>query len=588
MTSLLLALAIAVATAAAGNDDYKQSLEYLTLRDSMNHAFNDGDSTRFFTAVKNLQKYLLKQNDLHAYYTQRCNEIIFLMNRQKIFEAYKLAQQLSKELRERKLDKEMYMAVNMMGHINRYCGNKEAAKKCFYQVIDMMEKEGYRESTPPIYMNIVNVQMGDDPDEAERLLKKAADIAREVAPERVFDIETRRSVSYFNRGDIPRFLEAYKEYRKGVEEGKTTVHGRTMEIYYLAAIGNTDNAIALAKQELGDDADDIITLIYEKAGRWKEAYFSQKEEMASNDSIDNVVLSNSMQGIQDELKLYEAERQAARNQLFALLACIGLLMVIVMALVYIVHTRRQHMKQLKRAYEYALESDRLKTAFIQNMSHEVRTPLNILNGFAQVIANPDQDTSIEERKAIAATIAHNAHLITNLIDEILELSSNEMTTTANKPDSVRCNDLFKKVIDSYASEVSQGVELRLESTLPDDFAIQSNEAMMQRILSTLVDNAVKNTQQGTVILKASATDDVLTLAVEDTGCGIPKEETEHIFERFVKLDTFKEGVGLGLTLCRRLAQRLGGTVRLDTTYPGPGARFVVTLNNEPINNDTEQ
>ena len=97
------------------------------------------------------------------------------------------------------------------------------------------------------------------------------------------------------------------------------------------------------------------------------------------------------------------------------------------------------------------------------------------------------------------------------------------------------------------------------------------------ILCCLLDNAVKNTSVGTITLKASATDTELILAVEDTGCGVPPHEEERIFERFVKLDQFKEGLGIGLTSSRTMAQRLGGDVRLDTTYQGPGARFVVTI-----------
>ena len=124
---ILLAAALLLGTSAShANIDYKKDAKYIELRDSMSHA----DSARFYTHLTNLQNYLLENNDLHGYYTQRCNDIIFEMNRQKIFEAYTKAQELSKELREKKLTKEMYMAVNMMGHINRYCGNKEAAKKC--------------------------------------------------------------------------------------------------------------------------------------------------------------------------------------------------------------------------------------------------------------------------------------------------------------------------------------------------------------------------------------------------------------------------------------------------------------------------
>ena len=207
---LALTLTVCVNTAALA-DDYKQKPEYLALRDSMHHAFNDGDSVRFFPALKALQDYLLEQGDLHAYYTQRCNEIIFEMNRRKIFEAYMLGRKLSMELTDKGLDNEMYMAYNMLGHINRICGNKKAAKRNFYRVIDMMEKQGYYESMPPIYMNIVNVEMGDDPQEAQDLLTKAEEIAKKYSPERVFDIVTRRTLSYYNAGDIPKFLLIQRE-----------------------------------------------------------------------------------------------------------------------------------------------------------------------------------------------------------------------------------------------------------------------------------------------------------------------------------------------------------------------------------------
>ena len=226
----------------------------------------------FFPAVKKLEDYLQKQNDVHAYYTQRCNEMVFLLNQQKIFEAYMKGRELSIELREKDLEKEMYMAYNLLGHINNICGNKIAAKRNFYRALDMMEQQGYYENMPPVYMNIVNVEMGDNPQEAIELLNKAQEIAEKYAPERVFDIETRRTISYYNAGDIPKFLEGYKAYKEGVKEGKSSVHGRTMEVYYLASQGEIDKAIDLAKKELGDDGEEIITLLYEKSGRWKEAY----------------------------------------------------------------------------------------------------------------------------------------------------------------------------------------------------------------------------------------------------------------------------------------------------------------------------
>ena len=564
------------------NIDYKNDKKYLELRDSMHHAFNDADSARFFPAVKNLENYLLDQNDLHAYYTQRCNEIVFLMNQQKIFEAYTLGRQLSIELREKNLDNEMYMAYNILGHLNRYCGNKAAAKRIFHKVIDMMEEAGYYENIPPIYMNIVNVEIDDDPEEAMRLLDKAKEIAEKYSPERVFDIETRKTLTYFNSGDIQKFQEGYEAYRKGVAEGKSSVHGRTMEIYHLASLGKTDEAIALAREELGDEGGDAIAMILERAGRWQEAYRSLKEASEAKDSVNNVVLMNSMRSVRDQLALDDLEKQSARNRLIGMAIGLLLLSLLVGALTYIVFNRRRHLKELRIAYDHALESDRMKTAFIQNVSHEVRTPLNIISGFAQIIADPEMAESAEERVHMSRMMQKNCHQITSLIDEMLELSLSESSEEAVKEDKVEVNDMLRDLLQENLCFANKDTQLTFETTISDDLTLTTNETMLKRAIATLVDNAIKNTEQGTITLKASAFGVQLTLAVEDTGHGIPAEEAEHIFERFVKLDSFKEGLGLGLPLCRTLVERLGGKVLLDKTFKGPGARFVITL---PLGNE---
>ena len=293
--------------------DYSNDKTYKELYNAMHRAFNDGDSTKFFPAIQALQKYLYDKDDLHGYYTQRCNEIVFQMNQQRIYEAYKLARELSKELREKKINKEMYMAMNMLGHINRYCGNKEEAKENWHEVLRLMEEHGYYSSMPSIYMNIVNVALDDSPEEADSLLEVARQISLKHCPERVFDIDTRRTLSYYYRGDYDKFMEGYEEYKKGVAEGKSSVHGRSIEVYHEALLGHTDEAIKLAREELGDEGLDAVTIIYEKAGRWEEAFHALKKQHLASDSIDNVVLTNSMMGIRDEMMIYEAERDVVRT-----------------------------------------------------------------------------------------------------------------------------------------------------------------------------------------------------------------------------------------------------------------------------------
>jgi len=587
---LSLILAALVTTTVALADDYKNSREYLALRDSMHHAFNDGDSARFFVALANLEGYLLKQNDLHAYYTQRCNEIVFQLNRGRVFEAYKLATELSKELTNKKLDKEMYMAVNMMGHIYRYCGNKQSAKRCFWEVIRRMEQEGYTESQPPIYMNLVNIIMDENPDEALRLIDQALSIAREASPERVFDIETRRTLAYYMMGDTQRFLDGYKAYRDSVAVGQSSVHGRKLEIYYLAHLGRIDEAVALAK-ESSDDPYETQAELFANAGRWEEAYQALKRGAAESDSINSIILSGSMQGIQDELEVYEMERHTARLWLYGMIAITVLLLMLVVALIYIVQSRRRHLKEMQEAYQRVVESEQMKTEFIKNVSHEVRTPLNIISGFAQVLANPGYGVSSQERQHIAETMIHNTHLITTMVNEILEISRGDNYDAEVELTELRCNETLKRLIDDFCKESGSDRErIDFKTELNDDFTIMSHEDMLKSVFWPLFDNAVKYAPEGRIGIKVSTRmsfDDQnmefstpsskLLVTVEDNGTEIPVGEAEHIFERFVKLDTFKEGMGLGLTFSRTMARRMGGDVRLDTSFEGKGARFEVIL-----------
>ncbi len=577
--TLLLSLPIK----ASKTPDYQKSQEYLSLRDSMRYAFNTGDSAHFFAVIKRFENYLMQQDDLHAYYTQRCNEIVFYLNKQRILEAYKLAKQLSKELTERKLDSEMYMAINMMGHIYRYCGNKESAKQCFWEVIHRLENEGYNESLPPIYLNLVNIYMNEDPKKAMELIDKAVSIANQASPDRVFDIEARRTLAYYLLGDTERFLKGYQAYKEGVAKGLSSVHGQTMEIYYLTAMGKYDEAILLAADK-AEDPYETQADIYSKAGRWEEAYRSLQLGAAESDSINSVILASSMQDIQNELDLYDIKRQNSRRLFYALFVILGLLLLLLAALGYIYLSHKRYMRNMKKAYHKVVESDQMKTAFIQNVSHEVRTPLNIISGFAQVIAAPDYEISQEERRHIADTMMRNTHIITTMISEVLDMSDSDNTTWTLTP--YAASMLFEHLVTDFERDLGSSDSLvKLELDLPEGFMFYTHELLLKRIVSPLLDNAIKNDPDGKAVLRATLDgQNHLLLYVEDKGAGVPAEEAEHIFERFVKLDAFKQGLGLGLPFSRTMARRVGGDVALDTSFPGPGARFVVTLPIDSNNN----
>ena len=208
----------------------------------------------------------------------------------------------------------------------------------------------------------------------------------------------------------------------------------------------------------------------------------------------------------------------------------------------------------------------------------MRTPLNIISGFSQILTNLGMSESKEERQHMAFMMQKNCHQITSLIDEMLELSLTESSDESiPKYDDVNINSMIRDLIQENMGLVDSKIKLQFDTTLSENFNLHTNKTTLKRIINVLLDNAIKNTSEGSITLKATAVGVNLILAIEDTGKGIPAEHAGQIFERFYKVDAFKEGLGLGLPLCRKLVERLDGTVSLDTTYKGPGARFVVTL-----------
>ena len=553
----------------------KSNPEYLALRDSLTRTFNDDDSVGFFRAVANLEEYCLAHDDLHIYYTQRCNEIVFLLNRQNVFEAYKLAMKLSRELRERKLDKEYYMAINMMGHIYNYCGNTDMARNCFQEVLERMEEENYRESMPPIYMNLVQVVIDKDPEEAMRLLDKAEEVA--TTPDRLLGIDSYRTIYAFKQGDMKAFQEGYQRYVDARKQGLTSVHGHTLDTYYLMSQGDYEGAIRKSfERDNGAERYALQAYIYERAGNWRKAYEALKQEKVLSDSLNTVILSNSMQGIQNELKLFEAEQSISKQRFLTLIVVAVFLTILVIALFVYSFVRRRHVKELRQARDRALESDRMKSAFISNISHEIRTPLNIIGGFMQVMADPSMELGQEERNHITSMVLNNTNLITSLVDEMLELSLNDVNKAAEKKDVISPNVIARQAINGIHRTISDGVQVSFETTVDDEYQIQTNHVMLRKILNALLDNAVKCTEKGRIVLSFRQLASTFCFVVEDTGIGVPASAADRIFERFEKLDDFKDGLGLGLPLARALAQRMGGDVKLDTTYTA-GARFVLEL-----------
>lgn len=234
--------------------------------------------------------------------------------------------------------------------------------------------------------------------------------------------------------------------------------------------------------------------------------------------------------------------------------------------------------ELKMARERAEESERMKTLFMQNMSHEIRTPLNSIVGFSELLSTPGLELENEEREEYSKLIKHNSALLTTLINDVLDLSSLESGKYTLHPTLTRINELCKQSISTVLHRVPHGVKLYFTTELADDFTLNVDADRLQQVIVNYLTNAEKHTEQGEIHLHASLTENPnrLTFSVTDTGCGIPIKDQEHLFERFNKLNNFKQGTGLGLNICRLIAQRMNGEAKIDPSYTH-GARFLFII-----------
>ena len=228
--------------------------------------------------------------------------------------------------------------------------------------------------------------------------------------------------------------------------------------------------------------------------------------------------------------------------------------------------------ELIQARDKAEMMDRLKSAFLANMSHEIRTPLNAIVGFSDLLVETEE---LAERQEYIKIVRENNDLLLQLISDILDLSKIEAGTFEFTNGDVDVNLLCEDIVRSMGMKAKGEVELVLDNHLPVCHVI-SDRNRIHQVISNFVNNAMKFTSEGSIHVGYELKDGELEFYVKDTGIGIEKEQLPHIFERFVKLNTFVHGTGLGLSICQSIVEQLGGRIGVDSEK-GKGSRFWFTI-----------
>ena len=559
------------------------------------NAFNQNNEQKFYEAIANYRKYLLGEDNIEGYYLCWKNEVLYDVNHNHFYRALRKTMKMQAEMERRGDMGELYKTTQLRGIIYSLRGNMPLAHQYFEKALEQVDHSQVK-NLASIYMDLANIEMDTQPEDAMKHLNCAIEIIKGDGINYDYSdaIGFKVIVSYAMR-DWTAVNKAFNEYitmREELGEGFSTTYYYYALICKAVADKHYDDAIQLTYNLTNTtDIYKFQTEIYELSGDTQRAFDTQKHYMAIKDSVNNVIMSEEIMGTASDLESAEARSltMERHNTLLQYAITIVIFTFLLIGMVIYRMNKNRYLRKLQRqnhdlliARDKAQEANRMKINFLKNMSHEIRTPLNIISGYAQIISDPRTLTSDAERADIAKRIGHSTNTIVRIVDEILDFSSKESIHYIDKSDLVACNDLLRHLAEPYQDNETP-FNLRLELLLKDSCKIIINRKEVQKILNHLMDNAIKFTPEGgTITLRSyqhKLNHNMVCLSVTDTCCGIKEGDEEKIFEHFYKSNIYKEGVGLGLSVARRVARQLGGDVILDTRYK-EGSRFILQLPKE--------
>ncbi|MCQ2147891.1 MAG: HAMP domain-containing histidine kinase [Bacteroidales bacterium] len=547
--------------------------------------------------IKDIQYSHPDINDIYfaALYSY-CNYLIFF---DKLSDSLLEAKQMLERSTEIGEPYGMMLAYRTMAIIYQYRSNSALAVECYKRALEYSES-----ANASVEQDNIRIQLAQ-----EQINAGLYDNAREtlsVIARSIDNDENLRLQYYFvsaylgdNTGDHESFWKYYNLVKdEPMYESIIGEEDRALvEIDYLLSKGEIDKAEQVALEYLPDQSRHmILSEIYGKKGLYKLAYEESTAFNKIKDSLSVAVQTEDVAMLDAQMANAELKHESLqyKSRVRTMTLSVALIIFIIISILSILNIIREqkHKRALKAknyelieakktteaALEKAKESDAIKTRFLQNMSHEIRTPLNAVVGFSQLLSLPDGINTEQEKNEYSNYILNNSEMLTMLIDDIISLSDVENGNYKINKSKKNCNDIIRHAIKSVEHRVSPGVTLKWESDFTDEDLILTDERRVQQVLINLLTNACKHTEKGTITIRCCSekNNGYVNFEVIDTGTGIPKDKAEKIFDRFFKIDEFKQGAGIGLNICKIITSKLGGELYLDTTYEN-GAKFVFSI-----------
>ena len=531
--------------------------------------------------------------------------IMYSLGKMNISSAYHIAQGLKAEIMSGPFAEEgQYFISNMMGHVYNTCGNIPGAEAEFLKSAEQIKGTSFEvDGLAFIYLAIAHVHLNNSLKQTLHWL----DVTEEELEKNkgswnyyrcLADVYAIRAIVRFKQKNFDAFRQCIAKMDEAEKMNKVPsgdlftpyarIYQTLLEKGSTQALAEADSLNNLKEQYL------LKCDIYRYIGADDKAFLTQRELMHKRDSITGLMIAENIDRVEEEMELMRRSHKMGRLMNYVLVGAMVLLILAIILLHRNILIRRKFSKrliakneELRAAYKHVAAADEMKTEFIRNVSHEIRTPLNIINGFTQVLADQGSDMGDTERKAISNTIGNSTRQITSLVNKMLALANDSTKDLLSEVDMTDGLEICQKVIADMPDVDPNRIKVSLDDQTGGDKMLYTHGDSLLQMLGNILENSVKFTEEGHIILKVRTEKEknrkMMFFTVEDTGCGIPSDKVGTIFQRWVKADEFKEGLGLGLAYCWETAQKLGGSLRLVETSE-KGTTFELGLPVERVKN----
>ena len=589
--------------AEAQTEHCKDTLEHHKLRSAMWATCQQENPSVVYAACWAYQAHAIEDRDNEAYYDTWTCGIMYNLDRMNIHDAYHIANTMKDDLVRRKYEAtdEQFLAPKMLGHVYNACGNIPGAVEELKKAIELIKGTKYeRDGLSFLYLTMAHIQLNNDTQETLKWLEEDMKELERHKDQKEYwrvmaDALAMKAIVKFKQKDYDGFYENYNK-AEGADKFNPNQIGDLFlpyaRIYKTLLDGNSEKALkdveALANMK---ERYLLRCDIYRYIGDNEKAFMTQRELMHKRDSITGVMIAENIQKQEDEMVLLRQGQKASRVMNIVLVMAMVLALMLIIGLAMTIYGKRRYQdmlvkknRELKAAYKQVAAADEMKTEFIRSVSHEIRTPLNIINGFTQVLTEEGSEFEPSERKGIADTISKNTSHITSLVNKMLALANEHSKDLLKDVEVCDALDICKRAISAMPAVDQTKIKVELEDLAEgEEKKLVTNSDSLLQMLGNILENATKFTEEGYIRLTLKKVADFFNFTIEDTGCGIPDDKISTIFDRFVKVDEFKEGLGLGLAYCHETAEKLGGTLTLEKTS-ALGTTFTLSL---PIKLKTE-